>query len=168
MHLATTLRRPGCHDVDIEPDSSPSDRNTPRLFVRFQRLEALNRQFLAAETSSVRKFAMALGLCASLLGGACSASDATSNVGTLDAPAVRACDEVRTVIQARAAGAIAPEDLRARLALAYSEAQASTNPIIRTRAVALFADATEIASGGEGHSIASDLMAMDRTCSGSA
>ena len=109
---------------------------------------------------------MAFALCASLLGGACSTSEAMSNVGTLDGPAVRACDEVRTVIQARATGGLAPGDLRARLAMAYSEAQASTNPIIRTRAVALFADATEIASGGEGHSIASDLAAMNRTCSG--
>jgi hypothetical protein len=110
--------------------------------------------------------AMSLALCAFLLGGACSAGEATSNVGTLDAPAVRACEEVRTVIQARATSGIAPEELRARLAAAYGDAQASANPIIRTRAVALFADATEIASGGEGHSIASDLAAMDRTCSG--
>jgi hypothetical protein len=109
---------------------------------------------------------MAFALCASLLGGACSAGEVTNNVGTLDAPAVRACDEVRTVIQARATGGIAPGDLRARLAEAYSQAQASTNPIIRTRAVALFADATEIASGDEGQTIASDLAAMDRTCSG--
>jgi hypothetical protein len=70
------------------------------------------------------------------------------------------------VIEARATGGIASGDLRARLGAAYGDAQASANPIIRARAVALFADATEIASGGEGRSIASDLAAMDRACSG--
>lgn len=114
----------------------------------------------------MRKSAIAVAICASLLGGACSASEATSNVGVLDPPAVRACDQVRAVIEARATGGIAPGDLSARLGAAYGDAQASANPIIRARAVALFADASEIASGGEGRSIASDLAAMDRACSG--
>jgi hypothetical protein len=110
---------------------------------------------------------MASTLCAVLVAGACSVNEATSNVGTLDAPAVRACRTVRAVIQARAAGGIAAGELRAQLAAAYEDAQASANPVLRARAVALFADATEIASGGEGHSISTDLAAMDRTCSGS-
>jgi hypothetical protein len=115
----------------------------------------------------VRKIVVAVGLCAALLAVACSVDEATSNVGTLDAPAVKACREVRAVIQARSAGGLATGDLRAQLAAAYDDAQASANPILRARAVALFVDATEIASGGEGHSLSSDLAAMDRTCSGS-
>jgi hypothetical protein len=114
----------------------------------------------------VRKTPVALTLCAALFAGACSANEATSNVGTLDAPAVRACRAVRAVIQARAAGGVAAGELRTQLAAAYDDAQTSANPILRTRALALFVDATEIASGGEGRSLSSDLAAMDRTCSG--
>jgi hypothetical protein len=116
----------------------------------------------------VRNIVVAFALCAAVLAGACSANEATSNVGTLDASAVRACGEVRAVIQARAAGALDAGELRAQLAAAYDDAKASANPILRARAVALFLDATEIASGGEGRSLSSDLAAMDRTCSGSA
>jgi hypothetical protein len=105
-------------------------------------------------------------LCAAVLLAACSANDATSNVGNLDAPATRACREVRAVIQARAAGAVSPADLRARLQAAYNEAQTSANPVIRARAVALFTDATEIATGGTGQSLGADLTAMDGSCSG--
>jgi hypothetical protein len=113
----------------------------------------------------MRKALVGFTLCAALLAGACSTREATSNVA-LDPPAVKACREVRAVIQARAAGGIAAGELRAQLAAAYNDAQASANPIIRVRAVALFADATEMASGDEGHSIGFDLAAMDRTCSG--
>ena len=97
---------------------------------------------------------------------ACSANDATSNVANLDAPAARACQAVRAVIRGRAAGAVTPADLRARLQAAYNEAQTSANPVIRARAVALFTDATEIATGGTGQSLGADLTAMDRSCSG--
>lgn len=103
---------------------------------------------------------------AALMGAACSASEATSNVGTLDASAVEACRELRLVMQARAGGRIQPADLRARLSQVYTKALSTANPIIRARAVAVFADATEIASGGEGRSLGADLEAMDQACSG--
>jgi len=97
---------------------------------------------------------------------ACSANQATSNVATMDAPALQACRDLRAVIQARASGTLKPADLRARLSQVYTEAASSMNPIIKARAVAVFADATEIASGGEGRSLPGDLTAMLQTCSG--
>jgi hypothetical protein len=96
----------------------------------------------------------------------CSANDVTSNVATLDAPATRACDQVRAVIAARVAGTLRRADLRTRLMAAYDAAQTSVNPVIRARAVALLTDATEIASGDEGQSLAGDLAAMQRSCTG--
>jgi hypothetical protein len=97
---------------------------------------------------------------------ACSAGQATSNVATLDAPALQACRDLRAVIQARAAGGLATANLRARLGQVYNEASGSVNPIIKAKAVALFADATEMASGGEGRSLTADLASMLQTCSG--
>jgi len=108
----------------------------------------------------------ALAVVGALAAGACSAGQATSNVATLDAPALQACRDLRAVIQARAAGTLRPADLRTRLGQVYDEAASSVNPIIKARAVAVFADATEIASGGEGSSLTSDLAAMLQTCSG--
>ena len=103
-----------------------------------------------------------------LAAAACSASQATSNVATMDAPALQACRDLRDVIQARAAGGLGAAELRVRLGKVYEEAQGSVNPILKAKAVALFADATEIASGGEGRSLTSDLASMLLTCSGAA
>lgn len=97
---------------------------------------------------------------------ACSASQATSNVATLDAPARQACADLQAVIQARASGTMDSGSLRAWLGKVYDEASASVNPIIKTRAVALFADATVMASGGEGTSLNADLQAMSQACGG--
>jgi len=107
-----------------------------------------------------------MAVAASLSVSACSVGQATSNVATLDAPALQACRDLRDVIQARAAGGLRPADLRSRLSQVYNEAAASVNPIIKAKAVALFADATEIASGGEGRSLTADLASMLQTCSG--
>jgi hypothetical protein len=96
---------------------------------------------------------------------ACSAGDATSHAATLDGPAAQACRELRTVIQDRAARAIGASELRSRLLNVYNDAQSSTNPIIRTRAVTLLTDATEMAEGDEGQSLPADLQAMQQTCS---
>jgi hypothetical protein len=108
----------------------------------------------------------AMAVVGALAVGACSAGQATSNVATMDAPALQACRDLREVVQARAAGSLRPADLRARLGQVYNEAASSVNPIIKARAVAVFADATEIASGGEGTSLSSDLAAMLQACSG--
>ena len=114
----------------------------------------------------MRGLLCAVAVAAALLVAACSASQATSNVATLDAPALQACRDLRAVIQARAAGGLRAADLRSRLSQVYNEAAASVNPIIKARAVAVFADATEIASGGEGRSLTADMAAMLQTCSG--
>jgi hypothetical protein len=114
----------------------------------------------------MRGLLCAVAVAAALLVGACSASQATSNVATLDAPALQACRDLRDVIQARAAGGLRAADLRSRLGQVYNQAAASVNPIIKARAVAVFADATEIASGGEGRSLTADMAAMLQICSG--
>jgi len=114
----------------------------------------------------MRRILSALALAAALSSAACSASQATSNVATMDAPALQACRGLRAVIQARAAGGLAVADLRSRLGQVYTEASSSVNPIIRARAVAVFADATEIASGGEGRSLTADMASMLQACSG--
>jgi hypothetical protein len=114
----------------------------------------------------MRGLLSALALAFALSAAACSAGQATSNVATLDGPALQACRDLRGLIQARAAGGLSAADLRARLGQVYKEAAASVNPIIKAKAVALFADATEIASGGEGRSLTADMASMLQTCSG--
>ena len=113
----------------------------------------------------MRRLVAGLAVVVGLLTTACSAGAATSDVATLDGPAQQACSDLRAVIQARSAGGLAVPDLRARLSKVYSEASASANPILRARAVALFTDATEIAIGGEGRTLAADLAAMEKECS---
>jgi protein-disulfide isomerase len=103
-------------------------------------------------------------LALALAAAACSAGAATNNVATMDASAKQACADLRAVIQARSAGGLSATELRTRLGKVYDEASGSDNPIIKARAVALFVDATELASGAEGTSLASDLAAMNTTC----
>jgi hypothetical protein len=109
--------------------------------------------------------AVLIGL--ALAAAACSAGEATGGVGTLDAAATRACSELEGIVQARAAGGLAPGDLRERIALVYQAAQGSSNPVIRARALSLFADSTTLAAGGEAQ-LDSDLQDMRRACSGTA
>jgi hypothetical protein len=47
-----------------------------------------------------------------------------------------------------------------------TEAQSSTNPLIRARAVALFADVTVMATGGDPGRLDADLAAMNQVCTG--
>jgi hypothetical protein len=94
----------------------------------------------------------------------CSAGGATGGLGTLDAGATRACQGLQGVIQDRAA--LTAQELRERLGTVYTDAQSSSNAIIQARAVALYADATVIASGGEPGSLDVDLNSMQQACSG--
>ena len=107
----------------------------------------------------------ALLLATSLLA-ACSSSQPVTALGTADAPAKRACAAFRDLQRQRAAGAMAAPALRAKLAEVYQNASTSSMPILRAQAVALYADATVIATGGEPGSLVQDIAAMAQTCSG--
>jgi hypothetical protein len=96
---------------------------------------------------------------------ACSANQAASNVGTLDAPAKQACSDLKAVVQGRSTGALDARALQGELSRVYASASTSANPIMRARAVAVLADATEIASGGEGRSLDADLASLNELCS---
>jgi hypothetical protein len=61
---------------------------------------------------------------------------------------------------------LSARDLRAKLGDVYAEAAASGNTLVKTRAVALYADATVLATGGEAPSLDADLAAMTQACSG--
>jgi hypothetical protein len=82
---------------------------------------------------------------------------------TLDDGATRACQALNQLIADRSS--LDPTQLRDRAAAVYQEAQSSSNAIIQARAVALYADATVIASGGESR-IDADLNSMQKACSG--
>ena len=110
-----------------------------------------------------------LGLVAAIaLAAACSANGATANVATMDDAARRACADLQAVVKARALGTLDARSLLGELTQVSVEASTSANPIIRTRAVALLADANEMVSGGEGRSLDADLAAMSATCTGGA
>jgi hypothetical protein len=102
---------------------------------------------------------------AALLAGACSVNEATSNAGNMDAPAQRACQDAQGLVQARSSGRMSARQLRAQAEQIYNEAQASANPIIQARAVAVFTDATLMAEGDEGRTFDADLAAMSQACS---
>jgi hypothetical protein len=105
---------------------------------------------------------LAMG-CALVVG--CSANQATSNVATMDEPARQACNSLTAVIQARSNGLLGPRELQAKIAEVYGLASSSSNPILRARAVAVFADATQLVSSGESGSLDADLAAMSQACS---
>jgi len=84
----------------------------------------------------------------------------------MDPPATRACAELNQVLRDRTAGSLSAVDLRSRVSAIYSDAQTSTNPLIRARAVALFADATVMVTGGEAARLDADLAAMKQVCNG--
>jgi hypothetical protein len=85
----------------------------------------------------------------------------------MDPSATRACTGLTQVLRDRAAGTLSAVDLRNRVSAIYSDAQTSNNPLIRARAVALFADATVMVTGGEAGRLDSDLAAMNQVCTGS-
>jgi hypothetical protein len=99
-----------------------------------------------------------------LLLSACSVSAATDHVGTLDAHARQACADARAFAQELSAGSVSPAQVRERAGQIYQEAQASSNPILAAKAVALYADGTSAMMGGEGTHFRSDLEALTRTC----
>jgi hypothetical protein len=113
----------------------------------------------------MRKILAGLAMTVALLPAACSVNQATSNVATLDAQARQACSDLKAVIQARSTGLLDARELQGQLAKVYASASTSVNPIIRARAVAVYADATQIASGGEGRSLDADLAALNQVCS---
>ena len=116
----------------------------------------------------MRKLLAVTGVVACLAVSACSANQATSNVGAMDDAARRACSDLKAVIQAKAGGLLRARELQGEIAQVYASASTSSNPVIRARAVAVFADATTLASGGEAPSLDADLAAMDQACSGAA
>ena len=114
----------------------------------------------------MRRLLVAVALTVAVVPSACSVNQATSNVATLDLPAKQACSDLKAVIQARSTGLLDARELQGELAQVYAEASVSVNPIIRARAVAVLADATEIAAGGEGRSLDADLAALNQVCAG--
>ena len=84
----------------------------------------------------------------------------------MDPPATRACASLSQVLQDRAAGSLSAVDLRSRVGTIYNEAQTSSNPLIRARAVALYADATVMVTGGEAGRLDADLTALNQVCTG--
>jgi hypothetical protein len=95
---------------------------------------------------------------------ACSPGSSGGESLTLDPAATRACQMLQQVIADRSA--LTADQLRERLGDVYNEATSSTNAIVQARAVALYADATVMAGGGEPGSLDSDLDSMQKICSG--
>jgi hypothetical protein len=93
---------------------------------------------------------------------ACSVSAATGNVATVDAGATKACADLRQFVQDRAG--LSPRAVLDRMGQLNADAQASANPIIQARAVALYTDASYLAQGAGSGSLASDLAAMKQAC----
>jgi hypothetical protein len=116
----------------------------------------------------MRKLLAATAVLGCIALAACSVNQATSNVGNMDEAATRACGDLKAVIQAKSTGALQARELQGEIAQVYAEASESANPIIKARAVAVFADATTLAMGGEPGSLDADLAAMDQACSGAA
>jgi hypothetical protein len=114
----------------------------------------------------MRRLVVIVAALAALAGSACSKSALTSGAAAMDAPANRACNGVKQLVQARAAGTLAPSDLRARASAINDDAQKSENPLIRARAVSLYAAATVAVTGGQAPNIDADLAALNNLCAG--
>jgi len=110
------------------------------------------------------RFKVVVALAAVLGAASCSHSAQTAGITTMDTPATRACAGLTQVLRGRTAGVLSAVDLRSRVSAIYSDAQTSTNPLIRARAVALFADATVMVTGGEAARLDADLAAMKQVC----
>jgi hypothetical protein len=131
------------------------------------RIAGLHLGAVDADMSSMDRFAVVAALVASLAGASCSQSAKTAGIGTMDPPARRACAGLMRTLRDRTSGALSAIDLRSRVGAVYGDAQTSANPLIRARAVALFADATVMVSGGDAGRLDADLAAMNRVCTGS-
>jgi hypothetical protein len=114
----------------------------------------------------MKHLALILALGATLAGASCSPSAEKGGITSMDPAATRACAGLSQVMRDRAAGSLSAVSLRTRVGDIYRDAQASSNPLIRARAVALFADATVMVSGGEAGRLDADLAAMNQVCSG--
>jgi len=98
--------------------------------------------------------------------GSCVSSPESGGLGVKDAGSQQACAGVQTITaSARTMGA---QKLRANLGQIYQAAMSSENALIKARALALYADATVMASGGQSPTLADDLQAMTQACAGQA
>lgn len=113
----------------------------------------------------MKRFGVVVALLASLAA-ACSKSDLTSGAAAIDDPASRVCTAVEQLVQARASGTLTPAELRTQAGAINDDAQASENPLIRARAVALFAHATVVAAGGAAPGLDAELAALNNLCAG--
>ena len=113
-------------------------------------------------TSSVRRVVLA----AALLVSGCSARAASGGAAVADQGAQRACAGLQELVNARTAGTLGAAGLRAKLGQVYNDALTSANPVLRARAVSLFADATTMATGGQAPTLSADLQAMTDACEG--
>jgi hypothetical protein len=96
--------------------------------------------------------------------GSCASGGASGGLGVQDAGAQQACSGVQTV--AASAQTMGARQLRTSLGQIYQAAQSSENSLIKVRALALYADATVMATGGEAPTLADDLQAMTQACAG--
>jgi hypothetical protein len=103
---------------------------------------------------------------ASLFLAAC--GGASGGIGVTDAGSERACAGVREIVASGQGGSLQPAQLRVSLGQIYADAQSSANTLIKARALALYADATVAASGGQAPSLRADLQAMNQACAGQA
>src|SRR2546425_9892131 len=94
----------------------PLKWSTPRRLGSQERQNRISSTGRGARSTppGMRGLLCAVAVAAALLVAACSASQATSNVATLDPPALQACRDLRDVIQARAAGGARAGGLRPR------------------------------------------------------
>jgi hypothetical protein len=102
----------------------------------------------------------------SILAAACASGEATGGLGVQDAGAQQACAGVRALAASASGGSMKPRELRASLGEIYTAAQSSGNSLIKARALALYADATVMATGGQAPSLRDDLQAMNQACAG--
>jgi hypothetical protein len=124
----------------------------------------LNRRFLDVDTPCMDRIVGAVALAVALLAPACSVSGATDDIGTLDGPSSQACADAQSLAQAVSAGTVSPSEVQTRAARIDQEAQASANPILQAKAVALFVDSTSAAMGGQEVHLQADLQALSQTC----
>jgi hypothetical protein len=98
--------------------------------------------------------------------GSCASGGASGGLGVQDAGAQQACASVQTL--SASAQSMGAKQLRASLGQIYQAAQSSENALIKVRALALYADATVMATGGEAPTLGDDLQAMTQACAGQA
>jgi len=116
----------------------------------------------------VRVGLVGLAIAGSLLVSACAGGAANGGLGVQDAGAQQACAGVQQLVAAASGGAMGGRELRSALGQIYTAAQSSGNTLIKARALALYADATVMATGGQAPSLRDDLQAMHQACAGQA